>query len=106
MTVSTNYKHLFKSLLDTVSSPVFIVDRALTICYSNQLASRFWTSPSKGDKLDRVISDTAIVQLAQEVISTGSLRKENYERNGISWRVSVTPLVERSKRKRSSDSSP
>ncbi len=106
LTVSTNYKHLFKSLLDTVSSPVFIVDRALTICYSNQLASRFWTSPSKGDKLDRVISDTAIVQLAQEVISTGSLRKENYERNGISWRVSVTPLVERSKRKRSSDSSP
>jgi len=107
LTVSTNYKHLFKSLLDTVSSPVFIVDRALTICYSNQLASRFWTSPSKGDKLDRVISDTAIVQLAQEVISTGSLRKENYERNGISWRVSVTPLVEhpkRSKRKRSADS--
>ncbi len=100
MAGSINYKHLFKSFLDTVSSPVFIVDRTLAIRYSNQLASRLWTPWAKGDRLDQVISDSAVVQLVQEVISTEIAREESYERvrEGISWRVSVTPLVKRSKR--------
>jgi two-component system, OmpR family, phosphate regulon sensor histidine kinase PhoR len=108
LTGSINYKHLFKSFLDTVSSPVFIVDRTLAIRYSNQLASRLWTSLAKGDRLDRVISDSAVVQLVQEVISTGSAREESYERvgDGISWRVSVTPLAKRPKRSKRGPNSP
>lgn len=100
MAGSINYKHLFKSFLDTVSSPVFIVDRTLAIRYNNQLAARLWTTGTKGDKLDQAIADAAVIQHVQEVISTGAARQEGYERvgDGISWRVSVTQLAKRPKR--------
>ena len=108
LTGSINYKHLFKSFLDTVSSPVFIVDRALAIRYSNQLAARLWTPLAKGDRLEQAIADAAIIQLVQEVISTGIAREESYERvgDGISWRVSVTPLAKRPKRSKRGPNSP
>ncbi|HEV2653844.1 MAG TPA: HAMP domain-containing sensor histidine kinase [Ktedonobacteraceae bacterium] len=100
MAGSINYKHLFKSFLDTVSSPVFIVDRTLAIRYNNQLAARLWTPLAKGDRLDQAIADAAVILHVQEVISTGVARQEGYERvgDGISWRVSVTPLAKRPKR--------
>jgi two-component system phosphate regulon sensor histidine kinase PhoR len=104
---SINYKHLFKSFLDTVSSPVFIVDRTLVIRYSNQLAARLWTPWAKGDRLDQAIADAAVIQHVQEVISTGIAREEGYERvgDGISWRVLVTPLAKRPKRSARASSS-
>jgi two-component system, OmpR family, phosphate regulon sensor histidine kinase PhoR len=100
--VSINYQHLFKSLLDAVPTPVFVVDASLTIRYSNQPALHLCTMPalSNTTRLDQVISDASIVQLVQEAVDAGSPRKGSYDkgRSGISWKVSVTPLAYRVRR--------
>ena len=100
--VSINYQRLFKSLLDVVPTPAFVVDRSLTICYVNQPALHLCETPalSKDSRLDQVISDASIVQLVQEAIDTGSSRKGSYDkgRSGIAWKVSVNPLVYRARR--------
>ena len=100
MTAPTNYQQLFKSFLEAVSSPVFIVDSTLTIRYYNQQAASLWNAPADGEALDQLLPDSIIVRLVREAISAGSARKESYERTreNISWRIAVTPLALHAKR--------
>lgn len=93
-----DYKTGSISLLDALPLPVLIVDHSLTIHYSNQPGLQL-SAPSysslQGMPLDQVIQDSAIIQLVQESIRTGSTHKGKYEKGAsdILWKVSVSPLA-------------
>ncbi|MBV9232197.1 MAG: hypothetical protein JOZ18_23005, partial [Chloroflexi bacterium] len=99
---SINYEQIFKSLLSAVPLPVFVIDRTLNICHANKygLRSCGLTRLIPDTKLDQVVPDPAIVQLAQECISTGKPQNGQYDKSGSdnAWRVSITPLAHRSEK--------
>ena len=100
-----NYRHFFQELLEAALWPMIIVDRALSICYYNQYATRLLevTRSLQGVRLDQVVPDPAIVQLVQESVEAGSSRSHEYDRGsrGPAWKVSVTPLEHRPHRRQS-----
>lgn len=92
-----DYQQLFKSLLEAIPLPVFVVDRTSSIRYVNQPGQHLYraTAITKDIMLDQVISDTSILQLVQECIRTGQ-PQHGHSENGnsdIAWKVSVTPLM-------------
>ncbi len=94
-----DYQHFFQALLEAVPWPLLIVDHTLSVRYYNQEAVQLLEArePLSGIKLDQLISDSAILQLVQESIQTGSPVKEERTRNNSStaWKISVTPLAHR-----------
>lgn len=91
-----NYRYLFKSLLEAVPLPTFIVDRSLQIYYYNppalQLSGNVSIPPR--EVLDEVLHHTGVIQLVRESIQANTLRKGQYAKSDSSvvWRVTVTPL--------------
>lgn len=94
-----DYQHFFQALLEAVPWPLLIVDHAMSVHYYNQEAVQLLEArdPLSGMKLDRLVSDSAILQLVQESIQTGSPVKGEYTRDnsGTAWKISVTPLAHR-----------
>jgi len=91
-----DYQQLFKSLLEAIPLPVFVVDRTCSIRYVNQPGQHFYRAAEipKDIMLDQVISDASILQLVQECIRTGQPQHGHTENGNsdIAWKVSVTPL--------------
>jgi two-component system phosphate regulon sensor histidine kinase PhoR len=112
-----NYQHFFHKLLEASPWPVLIIDRNLCICFYNQHCARLLeaTEPPRsialegkraelrGLALEQVISNKAIVLLAQESVQAGQDRKGVFTRDSsaAAWKVTVTPL-EHQKGKRQS----
>ena len=96
-----DYQQLFKSLLETIPLPIFVVDRACSICYVNQLGQHLYgaTATVQETMLDQVISDTSILHLVQECIRTGYPQRGHSEsgNSDIAWKVFVTPLLHETK---------
>lgn len=90
---------MFKSLLEAVPLPIFVVDRALIIHYINSSARCLYSISTYGRKshLDHIIHDAAVLQLVQNCIRMGSPQQGLYDtgRANSAWRVSVTPLPHR-----------
>jgi two-component system phosphate regulon sensor histidine kinase PhoR len=87
---------MFKSLLEAVPLPVFVVDRTLTIYYTNQAARRLYNTMTfkQKMKLEQVLHEPALLQLVQESIRTEDPQQDQYEKKQIDtlWKVTVTPL--------------
>ena len=85
-----NYRYLFKSLLEAVPLPTFIVDRSLQIYYYNppalQLSGNVSIPPR--EVLDEVLHHTGVIQLVRESIQANTLRKGQYTKSDSSvvWR--------------------
>jgi two-component system phosphate regulon sensor histidine kinase PhoR len=99
--LSIDYQDAFKSFLEAVSSPVFIVDRSLLIHFMNQSAMQLCnlsTLPTEAH-FDQMISDRGVVQLVQEALQTGTPHKRRYVkgRGDISWQIGITPLSQNTK---------
>ncbi len=94
--VTINYQHFLQKLLDAAPWPVIIIDRSVCICFYNLLAAQLFdaTSPLLHVKLDAVIADAAIMQLVQESVYSGRVRRGEYTQgtSGRAWNISVTPL--------------
>jgi len=94
-----DYQHFFQALLEAVPWPLLIVDHTLSVRYYNQEAVQLLEAqePLSGIKLDQLISDSAMLQLVEKSIQTGSPVKEERTRDNSStaWKISVTPLAHR-----------
>jgi two-component system phosphate regulon sensor histidine kinase PhoR len=94
--VTINYQHFFQQLLEASPWPMIIIDRGLAVHFYNQLAVQLLQSafPLANKKLDRLIQDQAIIQLVQESIQSGKVRRGEYVQgsSGTAWKVSVSPL--------------
>jgi two-component system phosphate regulon sensor histidine kinase PhoR len=94
---SVNYRQLFKSLLEALPLPVFVVNRELFIQYINPPARQLCQRPifARKTKLDQVIDVPAVLQLAQECIRTNSSQQGQYEKSDadIAWKIAVAPLI-------------
>ncbi|HVU67384.1 MAG TPA: histidine kinase dimerization/phospho-acceptor domain-containing protein, partial [Ktedonobacteraceae bacterium] len=104
-----SYKHLFEQLMEAIPWPMLIIDADLRIVYyNNQVGKLFGQAGNLAHKeLEAVLDDTAIRQLIQTSIQTGSKQAGEFDRTetGEAWRVSVTP-VEHHKTTRSSSGKP
>jgi two-component system, OmpR family, phosphate regulon sensor histidine kinase PhoR len=80
--VTINYQHFLQKLLDAAPWPVIIIDRSVCICFYNLLAAQLFdaTSPLLHVKLDAVIADAAIMQLVQESVYSGRVRRVSVHR--------------------------
>jgi two-component system phosphate regulon sensor histidine kinase PhoR len=99
--ISIAYQSMFKSLLEAVPLPLFVVDYNLSIYYYNQPAlSLCEASPvTQGRMLDEVVHDQTFIQFVRESIQNGGPQKRLYEKGvDIAWVVSVTPLEHQSTR--------
>lgn len=99
--LSIDYQDAFKSFLEAVSSPIFIVDRSLLIHFMNQSALQLCnvsTLPTDGH-FDQMISDSGVVQIVQEALHTGTPHKRRYAKGHgtISWQIAITPLSQSTK---------
>src|SRR5713226_7429171 len=94
---SVNYRQLFKSLLEALPLPVFVVNRDLFIEYINPPARQLCQVPIHANKtkFDQVIRVPAVLQLALECIRTESSQQGQYEMGDadIAWKISVAPLI-------------
>lgn len=104
-----SYKHLFEQLMEAIPWPMLIIDADLRIVYyNNQVGKLFGQAGNLAHKeLEAVLDDTAIRQLIQTSIQTGSKQAGEFDRTetGEAWRISVTP-VEHHKTTRSSSGKP
>lgn len=96
------YRQLFKSFLDAIPLPAFVIDNTLSICYANRLALDLCSLPTlrEGSKLDQVMQNVSMIQLVHECIQSGSPQKGQYEKRGtdLTWNVQVTPLPHRARK--------
>lgn len=103
--ISINYRQLFKSFLEALPLPAFVIDRALTIHSINQSALHFCENQTlvRHTRLDQVLHSPEIIQLVQRCIQTGSAQRGQYEKgsSGIAWKVSVTPLEHQTRKLKS-----
>jgi two-component system phosphate regulon sensor histidine kinase PhoR len=94
---SLNYRQLFKSLLEALPLPVFVVNRDLFIQYINPPARQLCQDAvfTRKTKINQVIDVPAVLQLTQECIHTGHNRQGQYEKSDpdITWNITVAPLV-------------
>jgi len=96
---SINYKHIFESLVEAMPLPVFVVDRSLTICHYNQhsllLSKTVAPVEVSVTRLDEIIHNSAILQLVEAAIRTGTPHKTLYEQGNsdTAWKVSASPLT-------------
>ncbi len=94
---SVNYRQLFKSLLEALPLPVFVVNRELFIQYINPPARQLCQRPifARKTKLDEVIDVPTVLQLAQECIRTNNSQQGQYEKSDadIAWKIAVAPLI-------------
>ncbi|MBV9713084.1 MAG: hypothetical protein JO011_19455 [Ktedonobacteraceae bacterium] len=94
--ISLDYQHAFKSFLEALSSPVFIVDRSQLIHFMNQPALQLCklTALPPNSRFDQVIPEKGIIQIVQECLSTGAPHKRRYDKghDEIAWRIAITPL--------------
>jgi len=88
---------MFKSLLEAIPLPIFVVDRALVIHYINSSGQHLYdiSTYAKKPRLDQVIRDGSILQLVHDCVRTGNPQQGLYDRGrtDVAWRVSVTPLA-------------
>lgn len=91
-----DYFHFFQKLLEAAPCPMLVIDRSLTVRYSNASATQLLraTEPLPGAKLDHLVQDGPILELVQASIQTGSPRSGEYQHVGsaTTWKISVTPL--------------
>lgn len=97
--VSINYQDAFKSFLEAVPSPVFIVDRSLLIHLMNQPAlqlCKLSQLPTES-RFNEVMPEKGAVQILLDALQTSTSCKKRYEnrRESISWKITVTPLITR-----------
>ncbi len=99
--ISIDYQHFFHELLEVIPWPVMIVDRSLSIYFSNQPAAQLLEAqgPLQGRSLGEVIHDQSLLQLVFESIETNSPQKGELEKStslaGAAWKISVIPLEHR-----------
>src|SRR6266700_3910614 len=96
-TTSVNYLQFFKSLLEALPLPVFVVNRDLFIQYINPPARQLCQRPifARKTRLDEVIDVPTDLQPAQEGIRTNSNQQGQYEKSDvdIAWKIAVAPLI-------------
>jgi two-component system phosphate regulon sensor histidine kinase PhoR len=95
--LSVNYQQMFKSLLEAVPIPLFVVDRTLAVCYVNTSACSFSQLAAFPEEahLEAVIPVPAVLKLARESIQSGTSQQGYYQKvaTDTAWKISVTPLV-------------
>jgi len=88
---------MFKSLLEALPLPIFVVNRELVIQYINPPARQLCQQEIavRKTRLDQVIEVPAVIQLAQRCIHTNSRQQGQYEKNNvdIAWKVTAAPLL-------------
>lgn len=94
-----SYKHFFAKLIEAIPWPTLIIDNELNIFHYNHQAQTLLgqTIPLGECRLDRVLDDTAILELTRASISSGQPRSEVFHRVRASeaWKVSVSPVEHR-----------
>jgi two-component system phosphate regulon sensor histidine kinase PhoR len=94
-----NYRHFFLQLLEAAPWPVLVIDRTLTIRYYNRHVSSLFNVEQglQKMKLDQLISNSAIIRLVTESISSGKAQSAEFSDGPANtcWRVSITPLEHR-----------
>src|SRR3989440_1014004 len=92
-----DYHHFFQQMLEAIPWPLLIIDRSLTVQYYNHDAVQLLEAqaPLQHLKLNRLISDKAILELVQRSIQLDRPVEEECTREGAStsWKVSVKPLT-------------
>lgn len=91
-----DYQDAFKSFLEAVPSPVFIVDRSLLIHFMNQPALQLCklSEPLTNSQFNQVFPEKGVVEIVQEALHTGASYKRRYEKRhaNIAWQIAITPL--------------
>jgi two-component system, OmpR family, phosphate regulon sensor histidine kinase PhoR len=94
--LSIDYQEAFKSFLEAVSSPIFIVDCSLLIHFINQPALQLCklTELPAHSQFDQVMPEKAVVQIVQEALHSGGSHTRRYEKgqDALAWKIAVTPL--------------
>jgi two-component system phosphate regulon sensor histidine kinase PhoR len=96
-----DYERFFFEMLRAIPWPVLIVQRNLSVCFSNELAARLLKTNvslhAASPSLDEVIPDANILHLVHESIATNNSQQGEYEMeragSGITWKITVTPLA-------------
>lgn len=103
-----NYKHFFQKLVETMPSPMLVIDADLRVFHGNQHVQELLgrTETLAGQRLDQLLDDAAILQLISLSIQSSSAQCGEFsrDRSGETWKVSVSPVEHkksvRSKRKK------
>ena len=94
---SIDYYHFFQEMLEAIPWPLFIIDRSLSVHYSNHYAVQLLEAqgPLLHQTLDQLIPDEAILELIQRSIQLNRPVEEECSRegSGATWKVSVKPLT-------------
>lgn len=94
--LSIDYQETFRSFLEAISSPVFIVDRSLLIHFTNWPALQLCklTTLTSNSQFDEVMPEKEVVQIVKEALHSGAPHKRRYdnERDDRTWKITVTPL--------------
>jgi two-component system phosphate regulon sensor histidine kinase PhoR len=94
---SIDYRHFFQEMLEAIPWPLIIIDRSLSVHYSNHYAVQLLGSqePLFHQTLDQLVPDKAILELVQKSIQLNRPVDEECTRegSGATWKVSVKPLT-------------
>ena len=90
------YPLLFKSLVQALPLPIFILDNTSTILDVNEAAQRVSNGQETliGQNIEQAFKNVGMTTLVRTCIQTGSARRGAYSRDGstTTWNLSVTPL--------------
>ncbi len=100
-----NYEQFFLEMLAAIPWPVLIVQRNLSVCFSNELAARLLKTTVPPDaatsSLESMIADSNLLRLVSESIATNRYQCGEYEMessgtgsgSSVTWKITVTPLA-------------
>lgn len=98
-----SYKHFSQQLVEAMPWPMLIIDTNLRVVYGNHQAETLFGSTGKlaGQVLAHLLDDQAIVQLIETSIQTSAIHHSEFNRasTGGAWKVSVTPVEHRKRRR-------
>lgn len=99
-----SYKHFCQQLVEAVPWPMLIIDADMRIFHCNQQVATLFERvvPRKGQRLDQMLDDAAILNLIQASIRLGNTQCGEFNRaeSGRAWKVSITPVEDRKVRRK------
>lgn len=98
---SISYKHFFQELIEAMPWPMLIIGSDLRIWHRNKRVAELFKNETDrtGQRLDQLITDTAILRLIQNSIQTNSVQCGEFDQidSGGAWKILVSPIEHRKK---------
>src|SRR5579875_1320138 len=94
-TTEPDFQRLFVGLLDAIPLPILVVDRDLLLRYFNKQTHYLFDQRllAPATPLAHVINETPLIQLVEKSVATDMAQHMQYNRDELSWRVTVAPLT-------------